>query len=149
MNVAHMPHTKQKHVCVLDGTTENVESEEIWNQKCNIRHVNRRNNRNRNNIRAEILYHCISEWDDKYYYLRANKKAKELTASFLPIDLLCERERLILKKESFFVAERGGDDMEDSCPFEAILGGGDIAWSRPVDKLSTLGDELTVLDLGP
>lgn len=72
-----------------------------------------------------------------------------LTMSFLPIDLLCERERLMLKNESFLVAERGGDDVLDSRPLETGRGGDDMAWSRPPDKLSVLGEELTVLEVWP
>lgn len=72
-----------------------------------------------------------------------------LTRSFLPMDLLWERERLILKNKSFFVAERGGDDVLDSRPLGAGRGGDDMAWSRPPDRLSTLGEELTVLDDWP
>lgn len=50
-----------------------------------------------------------------------------LTASFLFIVLLCDRERLILKKESFFVAEGGGDDVLESRSLDTTRGGEDIA----------------------
>lgn len=72
-----------------------------------------------------------------------------LTASFLFIVLLWDRERLILKKESFFVAEEGGDDVLESRPVDTGRGGEDIAWSRPPDKLSELGEELMVLGVWP
>lgn len=70
-----------------------------------------------------------------------------LTASFLFIVLLWDRERLILKKESFFEAEEGGDDVLESRL--TGRGGEDIAWSRPPDKLSELGEELMVLGVWP
>jgi len=48
--------------------------------------------------------------------------------------LLWEREReIVLKKESFFDADKGGDPVN----------------SRPPDKLSMLGDELMFFELWP
>lgn len=55
----------------------------------------------------------------------------------------------MLKNKSFFVAERGGDDVLESCPLEAERGGDDMAWSFPHDRLSALGEELTVLEVWP
>lgn len=52
----------------------------------------------------------------------------------------------MLKNKSFFVAERGGDDVLESRPLEAGRGGDDMAWSLPPDRLSTLGEELMVLE---
>lgn len=46
-----------------------------------------------------------------------------LTVSFLPIVLLWERERVMLKKDSFFVAESGGDEVLTSLPLEGGRGG--------------------------
>lgn len=72
------------------------------------------------------------------------------TVSFLLMVLLWDRERLILKKESFFVAEEGGDEVLESRPsLDTGRGGEDIAWSRPQDRLSLLGEELTVLKVCP
>lgn len=64
--------------------------------------------------------------------------------------LLWDRERLILKNESFLVAEEGGDDvLESRPPLDTGRGGEDIAWSRPPDRLSLLGEELIVLKVCP
>lgn len=61
-------------------------------------------------------------------------KLKELTDSFLLMVLLWEREReIVLKKESFFDADNGGDPVN----------------SRPPGKLSMLGDELMFLEFWP
>lgn len=46
-----------------------------------------------------------------------------LTVSFLPMVLLWERERAMLKKDSFLLAERGGDDVLTSLPLEGGRGG--------------------------
>ena len=72
-----------------------------------------------------------------------------LTVSLLPTVLLWDRERLMLKKESFLVAERGGDEVLESRPLDAGRGGDAMAWSRPLDRLSILGEELTVLEEYP
>lgn len=57
-----------------------------------------------------------------------------LTDSFLLILLLWEREwEIVLKKDSFLVADRGGDPV----------------YSRLPDKLSMLGEELTFFELCP
>lgn len=62
------------------------------------------------------------------------QKLKEPTDSFRFIVLLWEREReMVLKKESFFEADKGGDPVN----------------SRPPDKLSMLGDELMFFELWP
>lgn len=64
----------------------------------------------------------------------ALKSKKGPTDSFLFIVLLWEREReMVLKKESFFDADKGGDPVN----------------SRPPDKLSMLGEELMFFELGP
>lgn len=66
--------------------------------------------------------------------LKIDHSAGELTDSFLPIVLLWEREReMVLKKESFLDADKGGDPV----------------YSRPPDKLSVLGDALTFFELWP
>lgn len=66
--------------------------------------------------------------------IKVAKKVKELTDSFLLIVLLWEREReMVLKKESFFDADKGGDPVN----------------SRPPGKLSMLGDELMFFELWP
>lgn len=48
---------------------------------------------------------------------------EQLTVSFLPMVLLWERERVMLKKDSFLVAERGGDEVLTSLPLEGGRGG--------------------------
>lgn len=63
--------------------------------------------------------------------------------------LLWERERVILKKDSFLVAERGGEEVLTSLPLEGGRGGEAVAWPRPPERLSMLGEELTVLELWP
>lgn len=47
----------------------------------------------------------------------------QLTVSFLPMVLLWERERVMLKKESFLVAESGGDEVLTSLPLDGGNGG--------------------------
>lgn len=62
------------------------------------------------------------------------KIVEHVLDSFLLIVLLWEREReMVLKKESFFDADKGGDPVN----------------SRPPDKLSMLGDELMIFELWP
>ncbi|TNN72206.1 hypothetical protein EYF80_017634 [Liparis tanakae] len=46
-----------------------------------------------------------------------------LTDSFLPMVLLWERERVMLKNDSFLVAERGGDEVPTSLPLKGGRGG--------------------------
>lgn len=74
-----------------------------------------------------------------------------LTVSFLPMDLLWERERAMLKKDSFLLADGGGDEVLASLPREEGGGGGgeEEDWPRPPERLSTLGELLTVLELWP
>lgn len=55
----------------------------------------------------------------------------------------------MLKKDSFLVAERGGDELLTSLPLEGGRGGDAEDWPRPPEKLSVLGEELTVLELWP
>lgn len=51
------------------------------------------------------------------------QQVDQLTDSFLPMVLLWERERVMLKKDSFLVAERGGDEVLTSLPLEGGRGG--------------------------
>lgn len=74
---------------------------------------------------------------------------KQLTISFFPMVLLWERERVMLKKDSFLVAENGGDEVLTSLPLEGGSGGEAVDWARPPERLSVLGEELTVLELWP
>lgn len=55
----------------------------------------------------------------------------------------------MLKKDSFLVAERGGDDVLRSLPLEVWRGGDAVDTALPPDRLSTLGEELTVCELWP
>lgn len=75
------------------------------------------------------------------------RKREILTASFLPMVLLWER--VMLKKESFLVAERGGDKVLMSLPLETGRGGDAVVWPCPPERLSMLGEELTVLEVWP
>ena len=51
------------------------------------------------------------------------EEGKQLTISFFPMVLLWERERVMLKKDSFLVAESGGDEVLTSLPLEGGSGG--------------------------
>lgn len=70
-----------------------------------------------------------------------------LTDSFLPMLLLWERERVMLKNDSFLVAERGGDEVLTSPPLKGGRGGEAADGGRPPGRLSMLGEELTVMEL--
>lgn len=74
---------------------------------------------------------------------------KQITTSFLPMVLLWERERVILKKDSFLVADSGGDEVLTSLPLDSGRGGDAVDWARPPERLSMLGEELTVQELWP
>lgn len=77
------------------------------------------------------------------------EKREWLTVSFLPMDLLWERERVMLKKDSFLLADGGGDEALTSLPREEWGGGEDVDWPRPPERLSILGEVLAVLELWP
>lgn len=77
------------------------------------------------------------------------ERGERLTASFLPMDLLWERERVMLKKDSFLLAEGGGDEALTSLPREEGGGGEEVDWPRPPERLSMLGELLAVLELWP
>lgn len=51
------------------------------------------------------------------------QQIEQLTVSFLPMLLLWERERVMLKNDSFLVAERGGDEVLTSLPLDGGRGG--------------------------
>lgn len=55
----------------------------------------------------------------------------------------------MLKKDSFLEAESGGDDVLTSLPLEGGRGGEEVDGPRPPDRLSMLGEELTVRELWP
>lgn len=60
-------------------------------------------------------------WDklNKTVKGKSEKEKREgLTVSFLPMDLLWERERVMLKKDSFLLADGGGDEALTSLPRE-------------------------------
>lgn len=65
------------------------------------------------------------------------------------MDLLWERERVMLKKDSFLLADGGGDDVLMSLPLEERGGGEEVNWPRPPERLSMLGEVLAVLELWP
>lgn len=79
----------------------------------------------------------------------STRQVEQLTGSFLPMVLLWERERVMLKNDSFLVAERGGDEVLTSLPLEGGRGGDAVGCPRAPDRLSMLGEELTVLELCP
>lgn len=80
---------------------------------------------------------------------RRRKGGEGLTDSFLPMDLLWERERVMLKKDSFLPADGGGDDALTSLPREEGGGGEEADWPRPPERLSMLGELLAVRELWP
>lgn len=80
---------------------------------------------------------------------RGRKGGERLTDSFLPMDLLWERERVMLKKDSFLLVDGGGDEALTSLPREEGGGGEDVDWPRPPERLSMLGELLAVLELWP
>lgn len=55
----------------------------------------------------------------------------------------------MLKKDSFLEAERGGDVLLTSLPLEGGRGGDAVSWPRPPERLSVLGEVLTVFELWP
>lgn len=65
------------------------------------------------------------------------------------MDLLWERERVMLKKDSFLLVDGGGDEVLTSLPREEGGGGEEVDWPRPPDRLSMLGELLAVLELWP
>lgn len=80
---------------------------------------------------------------------REREGGEGLTDSFLPMDLLWERERVMLKKDSFLLVDGGGDEALTSLPREEGGGGEEADWPRPPDRLSMLGELLAVLELWP
>lgn len=56
---------------------------------------------------------------------------------------------MMLKKDSFLVADSGGDEVLTSLPLEGGRGGEAVDWPRPPERLSILGEELTVLEPWP
>lgn len=77
------------------------------------------------------------------------KRAERLTVSFLPMDLLWERERVMLKKDSFLLLDGGGEEVLTSLPREEGGGGEEVEWPRPPERFSMLGELLAVLELWP
>lgn len=56
---------------------------------------------------------------------------------------------MMLKKESFLLADGGGDEALASLPREEGGGGEEVDWPRPPERLSILGELLAVLELWP
>lgn len=72
----------------------------------------------------------------------SRQRVDRLTASFL----LWERERAMLKN---LAADSGGGEALPSLPLEDGSGGEAAAGPRPPERLSMLGEELSVLELWP
>lgn len=74
---------------------------------------------------------------------------RQLTVSLFPMVLLRERERVMLKKQSFLLADRGGEEVLTSLPLGRCRGGEAVEWPRPPERLSMLGEELTIWGFCP
>lgn len=64
-----------------------------------------------------------TEYDSQKERVKKKEQCEWLTVSFLPMVLLWEQERVMLKKDSFLVAESGGDEVLTSLPLEEGRGG--------------------------